>query len=199
VERILMATNNQGKQCEFRHILADLPFALVAPQDIGLDLEVEESGQTFSENALLKARALVAGSGIPALADDSGLEVEILDAAPGIYSARFGGKETETERNDLLLRWLQDVPDERRKAEFVCVIGFASPYGDEWTVEGRVHGTITREPRGNHGFGYDPVFLVPEFHTTFAEMSPEQKNRLSHRRRALEKAHDRLRKLYGTA
>jgi XTP/dITP diphosphohydrolase len=182
-----MGTNNLSKQAELREILHDLPFDLVSPEDIGLDLRIEEVGSTFLENAALKARTYAAASGLDSLSDDSGLEVEALDAAPGVYSARFGGLGSASEQNLLLLERLKDVPDDRRRARFVCVMAYSTPSGQLATAVGIVSGAITREMRGSNGFGYDPVFLISGVGKTFAELTSKQKNELSHRRRALEK------------
>jgi XTP/dITP diphosphohydrolase len=183
---ILMATNNPRKQAEIRGILVDIADRLVSPADVGLALEVDETGGTFYENAALKARVFATATGLAVLADDSGLVVDALNGEPGVRSARFGGLATPAERNRLLLDKLSDVPDERRTAQFVSVVAFCSNNGDLRTAEGRLRGTITRELRGENGFGYDPLFLVPELGRTLAELSSDQKNALSHRRIALE-------------
>ena len=182
---ILIATNNVRKQEEIQEILADLPVVLVSPDDIEVRIEVAETGGTFSENAILKARAFAVAAGLPALSDDSGLEVEALDGAPGIHSARFGDLQSDRERNLLLLHRLQGIPDDMRAAEFVCVLALCLPDERVLTFEGRVQGTITRELRGDGGFGYDPLFLVKGTGKTYGELRPDQKNAISHRGRAL--------------
>jgi XTP/dITP diphosphohydrolase len=185
--RLLLATNNAGKVRELRDLLAGIPFDLVTPADLGLGVHVEETGRTYEENALQKARAYARAAGIPALADDSGLEVDALDGRPGIHSARYVGQAaTDGDRIGALLAELRGVPPERRTARFRAVIVVASPEGRHWTAEGTVEGVITEAPRGSGGFGYDPVFYLPELGRTMAELRPEEKNRLSHRARAVE-------------
>ncbi len=182
---LLMATTNQGKQQEIRRILSDLPIDLVSPQDLGLELRVEETGDSYQENALIKARCFSATSGLAALADDSGLEVDALQGAPGIFSARFGGLATDFERNQLLLHKLQGIPAIARTASFVCCIAFRDCNAEEWTVEGRVDGFVSESIQTNAGFGYDPVFLPGSRGKTFGEMHPDEKDRCSHRGVAL--------------
>ncbi|WP_052888341.1 XTP/dITP diphosphatase [Thermogemmatispora carboxidivorans] len=187
--RLLLATSNGAKLEELRTLFSDLPFHVVSPVDIGLRLEVEETGQTFRENAELKARAYAKASGLLALADDSGLEIDALGGAPGVYSARFMGQETPyEERFRFILQRLQGLPPEQRTARFRCCIAIAEPWGYCRTVEGVVEGQIAEEPRGSNGFGYDPIFLVPELGKTTAELSPEEKHRISHRGRAAQLA-----------
>ena len=183
--KLLIATNNAGKVREYRELFAGLPVELTWPAREGLSLEVAETGATFAENARLKAVAYAQASGLWALADDSGLEVDALDGAPGVYSARYGGPGLSDEgRYRLLLEQLAQVPTPRRSARFRCVIALASPEGEVWTREGTCEGVIAGEPRGEGGFGYDPVFHLPELGRTMAELSPQKKNRLSHRARA---------------
>jgi XTP/dITP diphosphohydrolase len=181
--RLLLATNNAGKVREYRDILGDLPIELVTPAEIGLDLEVEETGTTYEENARLKALAFAQASGLIALADDSGLEVDALGGDPGMRSHRYarGG---DADRYHLLLERLQGVPVEERTARFRCVAAVATPAGEVYTVEGICPGVIIDDPRGTGGFGYDPVFLLPELGRTMAELAPQEKNRRSHRGRA---------------
>lgn len=182
---LLVATANPGKLREMRAILASLPLRVVSPEDIGLSLSVVEDCATFRGNALIKARAYAAASGLPALADDSGLEVDALEGRPGVHSARYGGKgASDAGRRRLLLRELKGVPVELRQARFRCVVVL------EWDgymhmTEGEVEGRITTEERGSGGFGYDPIFLLPELGRTMAELAPEEKNALSHRGRAV--------------
>lgn len=183
--KILIATHNRGKKAEYAALLQELDAEMVTLTDLDIQEAVPEDGDTFSENALIKARAYAEMSGLLTLADDSGLEVDALDGAPGVYSARYAGENaTDEERYRLLLHNLESVPDERRTARFCCVIALAWPDGRTATAEGACEGRITHEPRGEHGFGYDPVFFVSEYGRTMAELPPEVKNRISHRARA---------------
>jgi XTP/dITP diphosphohydrolase len=190
--KLLVATNNPGKIREYEALLEELPAGveITLPAREGLDLEVEESGQTFEENARLKAEAYAAASGLPALADDSGLEVDALGRAPGVRSARYGGPgASDEDRYRKLLAALDGVPAGRRTARFRCVVALALPGGPVWTAEGRLEGQIGFTPRGEHGFGYDPVFVVAGYGgQTLAELEPGLKNRISHRARAVETA-----------
>ncbi len=180
--RLLIATGNAGKKREFARLLATLPCEVVGLDDLGLANDVEESGATFAENALLKARAYAARSGLLTLADDSGLEVDALGGAPGVQSARYGGPCLDDRgRYELLLANLRAVPDERRTARFRCTIALVAPNGREATAEGACEGRIVHAPRGEHGFGYDPVFWVASEGCTMAELPPERKNVISHR------------------
>ncbi len=181
--QIVIATGNPGKRREYRALLADLPVVLVMPEELGLSVNVEESGTTFEENAVLKALAYARAAGMPALADDSGLEVEALGGFPGVHSARWSGP-TDADRVNALLAKLEDVPWARRGARFVCVAALATPAGDVVTAAGTVEGRILFAPRGRGGFGYDPVFYVVEAGRSMAELAPDEKNRLSHRGRA---------------
>jgi XTP/dITP diphosphohydrolase len=190
---LLLATTNRHKLDEYRAILSDLPFTLLSLHDIQLDMDVEETGTTFRENAELKARAYAHASGMLSLADDSGLEVDALGGAPGVYSARFAGLEaTYQERFDILLAQLRDVPAEQRTARFRCVISLAEPSGYLRSVDGTIEGVIADAPRGKNGFGYDPIFLVPALGKTTAELTPEHKNQISHRGRAARLARELL-------
>lgn len=191
---IVVSTRNEGKIAEIRAILADLPVALRAPAGLA---EVDETGTTFAENATLKARAAAAHFGGWALADDSGLEVDALDGQPGIHSARYGGAEARSDaaRNALLLQALLDVPDERRTARFRAALAIAAPDGRIWICEGICDGILLREPRGSGGFGYDPLFYLPAYGQTMAELPPAIKNTISHRARALEGARRLLQRL----
>ncbi len=182
--RILLATHNQGKRREWLPLLAGLNIELILPDDLGLLAEVEETGETYRENALLKARALAAASGLPALADDSGLEVDALEGAPGVRSARYHLGDDEI-RYRALLKALEHVPSTGdRGARFRCIAALTLPDGREFVTEGVCEGIISFEPRGAAGFGYDPVFFVPEANCTMAELPAEEKNRISHRARA---------------
>jgi XTP/dITP diphosphohydrolase len=181
--RLLIATNNRGKVREYRDILGDLPLELVTPADIGLELEVEETGATYEENACLKAQTFAQASGLLTLADDSGLEVDALGGEPGMHSHRYA-RGSDADRYRALLERLRDVPPEQRTARFRCVLVLAAPTGEAYTCEGVCPGVIVDTPRGEGGFGYDPVFYLPERGQTMAELAPEEKNHLSHRGRA---------------
>jgi len=182
---ILVATTNQDKLAEYRAIFADLPYRLLSLHDRQVDLDVEETGTTFAENAELKALTYARVSGMLSLADDSGLEIDALGGAPGVYSARFAGRDTPyVERFRLILAQLKGLPPEKRTARFRCAITIAEPSGYHRTVEGVIEGIIADAPRGTQGFGYDPIFLVPESGKTTAELTPEQKHRISHRGKA---------------
>lgn len=185
MRRLLIATSNPGKLREFAAGLAGLELALVTPEEVGLTRFPEERGQSYQENALLKAAYAAHRSGLPALADDSGLEVDALGGAPGIYSARFGGKLSDGERLAYLLSRLREVPPGQRGARFVCALVLACPDGEVKVFEGSCRGEILEGPRGAGGFGYDPLFYSPELKQTFAEASESEKRRVSHRGRAL--------------
>ncbi len=196
--KLLLATNNRGKVREYRSILAGLPLEIVTPAEIGLELEVEETGETYAENAVLKAQSFCQASGLCTLADDSGLEVDALGGAPGVHSHRFdGGLGGDVDRYQLLLEKLRGVPPAERTARFRCLTVVATPRGETFICEGICPGVIINEPRGSSGFGYDPVFLLPEQGKTMAELSEEEKNRLSHRGRAGQKAREVLIQLLG--
>ena len=182
---LLLATTNRHKIEEYRAIFADLPFQLLSLSDISLDMDVEETGTTFQQNAELKALAYAQASGMLSLADDSGIEIDALGGQPGIYSARFLGPNVSyAERFRVILERLHGLPVTQRTARFRCVITIAEPSGVLQSVEGTVEGIIADAPLGEHGFGYDPLFLVPEYGKTMAEMQPELKHRISHRGRA---------------
>jgi len=188
-KRLLIATSNPGKLEEYRELLAELPLELTSLDQEGIELEVEETGESFEENAVLKARTYAQISGLPTLADDSGLEVMALHGEPGVHSSRYAGPgASDADRYRLLLKRLEGVPWEKRQARFRCVIAIATPEGALRTVQGRVTGYIAFEPRGEHGFGYDPVFYLPRLGKTMAELPPEVKNRISHRADAARKA-----------
>lgn len=183
--KLLIATRNRGKKREYARLLQGLEVELIALDDLGVTKTIKEDGASYTENALLKARGYAAATGLLTLADDSGLEVDALDGAPGVLTARYAGEgATDEQRYSLLLEQLKDVPPEHRTARFRCVIALAWPDGRVEITEGVCEGRITREPRGEHGFGYDPVFYVPEYGCTMAELPPEIKNRISHRARA---------------
>ncbi len=186
-ERIIFATGNQHKMEEIKEILKDLGLPIYSMKEVGIDIDIEENGSTFEENAMIKAKAiakLLPGDII--LADDSGLEIDYLDKAPGIYSARFGGRDTSYDiKNQMLLDKLEGVPKEQRTARFVCAIAAILPDGTEETVRGTIEGLIGYKIEGENGFGYDPIFYVPECGCTTAQLTPEQKNARSHRGNAL--------------
>ena len=185
--RIIFATGNENKMKEIRMILADLGMEIVSMREAGVDEEIVEDGMSFEENAEIKARAVsrVLVNDI-VLADDSGLEIDYLDKAPGIYSARYMGEDTSYHiKNQNLIDRLEGVPDEKRTARFVCAIAAAFPDGRSFVVRGTIEGIIGYEERGTNGFGYDPIFYLPEYGCTTAELDPEKKNELSHRGKAL--------------
>ena len=184
-EKFVLATHNPGKLKEMGAILAQFGVEVVSPRDLGLTVDVEETGTTFAENAMLKAKAICAASGLPAIADDSGLCVDALNGGPGVYSARYGGEGLDDKgRYMLLLNSLRG--QSTRTAHFTCAIACAFPNGDTLTAEGRCDGTIAYAPMGEGGFGYDPVFFVPELKKTFGQLTAEEKSAISHRGRALE-------------
>ena len=186
---LLLATTNRHKVDEFRAIFSALPYTLFSLADIQLDMDVEETGTTFLENAELKARTYAQTSGMLSLADDCGLEIDALGGAPGVYSARFMGADASyEERFRAILQQLQGLPQEQRTARFRCVISIAEPSGYCRSVEGVIEGVIADAPRGTNGFGYDPIFLLPASGKTTAELTPEHKNRISHRGQAARKA-----------
>jgi XTP/dITP diphosphohydrolase len=183
--RLLLATSSRNKLEELEAILAGLPVTLVTPRGVGLDLEVEETGENFRDNAVLKAERYAQEAGLPALADDSGLEIDALGGAPGVRSARYAGPgATDADRIALVLGRLADTPEASRTARFRCVMALATPEGLVGTVEGTCEGTIAPAPRGTGGFGYDPIFLLPDRGRTMAELTPEEKHAVSHRGRA---------------
>ena len=185
--KVILASQNQHKLVELSAILSQLGFEIALESEYGLHVDVDETGTTFEENSLLKAEAVMKASGMPVLADDSGLMVDALDGAPGVYSARYGHKSSDAERIAYLLENLKDVPAERRTAKFVCVITCLWPDGREIVARGECPGRILYEKHGAGGFGYDPVFLVPSLRRTFAQLTAEEKNAISHRGNALRK------------
>lgn len=190
-EKVIFATGNEGKMKEIRMILSDVAVEVLSLKEAGIVLDVEENGATFAENALIKARACAEQTDCMVLADDSGLEIDYLNKEPGIYSARYMGEDTSYRiKNQNLIDRLVGVPDEKRTARFVCAIGAVLPDKTEQLTEGVIEGRIGYEEKGENGFGYDPIFYVPEFGCTSAEMNAEQKNATSHRGRALEKLKD---------
>jgi len=186
--RLLIATHNRGKLIEYQEMLDD-HFELVTLDDVGIRDDVEETGVTLAENARLKALAYARPSGLLTLADDSGLEVDALGGEPGVYSKRYAGEnKSDAERNTFLLNKLRDVPRGKRNARFRCAIAIATPDGKLWETDGACEGEIMFEPRGTNGFGYDPIFQVAERGVRMAELSTAEKNKISHRARAAEKA-----------
>lgn len=194
MHKMVLATTNMNKLREINAMVADLDLEIISLAEVGLsDLEVEEDGDTYEANALKKARTVMQLTGLDTIADDSGLEVDALNGAPGVYSARFAGEDaTYADNNKKLLELLDGVPDEKRTARFVSAIAVVFSSGDEMTVRGTVEGTIIREYRGTNGFGYDPLFWWPEGGCTFAEMDGPAKNAISHRSRALNALHQGL-------
>ena len=189
--RFVLATHNPGKLREMGEILKDLGIEVVSPKDLGITVDVEETGTTFAENAMLKAKAICAASGLPAIADDSGLCVDALNGGPGVYSARYGGEGLDDKgRYTLLLNSLRGQTT--RAAHFTCSIACAFPNGDTLTAEGRCDGTIAFAPMGEGGFGYDPVFFVPEKAKTFGQLTAEEKSTISHRGKALKSFAEKL-------
>jgi XTP/dITP diphosphohydrolase len=194
--RLLLATNNRGKVKEYRSLLESLPVELAVPGDLGIAIDVEETGSTYEENAALKAKALAAAGGMVSLADDSGLEVDALNGEPGVRSARYAGPgANDAARLKYLLGKLVDVPWNKRTARFVCVIAVAAPGGRVELCRGACEGIITFEPKGELGFGYDPVFYFPSLDRTMAELPMAEKNRVSHRGKAARLVPEALQKL----
>lgn len=195
-ERIIFATGNEGKMKEIRMILADMGVPILSMKEAGLQVDIVEDGATFEENAIIKARTIMELTGDIALADDSGLEIDYLNKEPGIYSARYLGEDTSYDiKNQNLIDRLNGVPDEKRTARFVCAIACALPDGSVLTSRGTMEGMIGYEIEGRNGFGYDPIFYLPEYGCTSAQLSPEQKNELSHRGKALREMRRQLEQL----
>ena len=190
MKKIIFATGNENKMVEIRMILADCGYEIVSQKQAGIDIDVVEDGTTFEENAIIKATAISKcpeAAGCVVLADDSGLEVDYLDKAPGIYSARYEGVDTPyCIKNQLIIDRVADAKGDERSARFVCAIAAVFPDGRVLTRRGTIEGQIAYEPAGENGFGYDPIFYVPEFGKTTAQLAPEEKNKVSHRGRALE-------------
>lgn len=188
-KKIIFATGNENKMKEIRMILADLGMPILSMKEAGIDVDVVEDGDTFEANALIKATAIAQiAENCIVLADDSGLEIDYLNKEPGIYSARYAGVDTSYDiKNQILLDRLDGVPDEKRTARFVCAVAAAFPDGSTEVVRGTIEGMIGHKTAGEHGFGYDPIFYLPEYGCTTAELEPEKKNELSHRGIALRK------------
>ena len=192
--KVVLASKNQHKLVEISKILEKLDIQLVLQSELGVDIDVEETGTTFEENSLQKAMAVMQATGMPALADDSGIAVDALNGEPGVYSARYGFDESLDDwgRLLLLLKNTENVPDGQRQAQFVCVISLVTPEGKVIQTRGEVHGELLRQPAGQGGFGYDPIFYYPPYGKTLAEVSAEEKNQVSHRARALSKLYEKL-------
>ena len=192
--KVVLASKNPHKLVEIRQITDKFGFELVLQSELGVDIDVEETGTTFEENSFLKAEAVMKATGLPAIADDSGIAVDALNGEPGIYSARYGFDDTLDDygRMMLLLKNTEAVPDGQRQAKFVCVITFITPDGATIQARGEIHGELTREPRGENGFGYDPIFYYPPLGMTTAELPSEMKNQVSHRGNALNLFYQKL-------
>lgn len=196
MKRIIFATGNAGKMVEIRAILADLGIPVLSMKEAGITADIVEDGKSFEENADIKAKAIMELTGDVVLADDSGLEIDYLNGEPGIYSARYMGEDTSYEiKNQNLIDRLAGVPKEKRTARFVCAISAAFPDGTVLHSRGTIEGIIGYEAKGENGFGYDPIFYLPEYQCTTAELSPEKKNELSHRGKALRMMKEKLREM----
>lgn len=195
MKRMIFATGNENKMVEIREILGDLPLEILSMKQAGIRADIEENGTSFEENALIKAREVCRLAGEMVLADDSGLEIDYLNGEPGIYSARYMGENTSYRvKNKNLMERLEGVLNEKRTARFVCAIAAVFPDGKELVVRGTVEGIIGYEERGENGFGYDPIFYLPERGLTTAELPPEEKNSISHRGNAMRKMKELLEK-----
>ncbi len=192
--KVVLASKNPHKLVEISKITEKFGFELVLQSELGIDLDVEETGATFEENSYIKAEAVMKATGLPALADDSGIAVDALNGEPGIYSARYGFDDSLDDRGRLLLllKNMEQVPDGRRQAKFVCVITMVTPEGRTIQARGEIHGELLREARGENGFGYDPIFYYPPMGCTTAEMPAEEKNKVSHRANALNVFYEKL-------
>ena len=192
--KVVLASKNPHKLVEISQITEKFGMELVLESQLGVDIDVEETGSTFEENSFLKAEAVMKATGLPALADDSGICVDALGGEPGIYSARYGFDDSLDDfgRLQLLLKNTENVPDGQRQAQFVCVITFVTPDGKVIQARGEVHGELLRAPAGEGGFGYDPIFYYPPFGKSLAEVSAEEKNQVSHRANALRAFYEKL-------
>ena len=192
-KKLIFATTNEGKMKEIRMILADLGMEILSLKDMNINVDIEENGKTFEENAIIKAKAICELTGEMVLADDSGLEVDYMDKAPGVYSARYLGEETPySVKNQTIIDNLKDAKGEERSARFVCAIAAAFPDGRVLTTQATIEGYIGYEEKGTNGFGYDPLMYVPEYDMTTGQMEPEMKNKISHRGKALELMKEKL-------
>lgn len=193
---IVFATGNQGKMREIRQILAGMDVDILSMKEAGISMDIVEDGTTFEENAIIKAKAVASATKHIVLADDSGLEIDYLNKEPGIYSARYMGEDTSYDiKNANLIERLSGVEDEKRTARFVCAIAAVLPDGQILTVQGVIEGRIAYEPKGSNGFGFDPIFYLPEYECTSAELSEEDKNAISHRGRALRAMKEKLKEV----
>ena len=192
--KVVLASKNKHKLEEISRITGKFGIRLILQSELGIDIDVEENGTTFEENSFIKADAVMKATGLPALADDSGICVDALNGEPGIYSARYGFDDTLDDRGrlQLLLKNTEYVPDGQRQAKFVCVITMVTPEGQTIQARGEMHGQLLRTPAGENGFGYDPIFYYPPLGKTTAEMSAEEKNRVSHRANALNVFNEKL-------
>ena len=192
--KMVLASKNPHKLVEIQKIVERFDIQLVLESELGVDIDVEETGTTFEENSLLKAKAVMEATGLPALADDSGIAVDALNGAPGVYSARYGFDDSLDDwgRLQLLLKNTENVPDGQRQAQFVCVITLMTPDGQVIQARGEVHGELLRAPAGTGGFGYDPIFYYPPLGKTLAEVAPEEKDQVSHRARALKVLYEKM-------
>lgn len=192
--KVVLASKNPHKLVEISKITEKFDIELVMESDLGVDVDVEETGTTFEENSFLKANAVMQATGLPALADDSGIAVDALNGEPGVYSARYGFDDSLDDwgRLQLLLKNTEHVPDGQRQAQFVCVITLVTPQGQVIQARGEVHGELLRAPAGEGGFGYDPIFYYPPYGKSLAEVSPEEKNQVSHRANALKAFYEKL-------
>ena len=192
--KVVLASKNKHKLVEISQITKRFGFELVLQSELGVDIDVEENGSTFEENSFIKAEAVMKATGLPALADDSGIAVDALNGEPGIYSARYGFDDSLDDwgRLLLLLKNTEHVPDGQRQAQFVCVITMVTPDGQTIQARGEIHGELLRAPVGENGFGYDPIFYYPPYGMSTAEMSAEQKNQVSHRANALKVFYEKL-------
>ena len=195
MKRLIFATGNKDKMREIKAIMEGLDYEILSMKEAGLDIEIEENGTTFRENALIKARAIHALCHELVLADDSGLEVDYMDKQPGVFSHRFGGEDTPYSiKNQMIMDRLKGVPDEKRTARFMCAIAAVLPDGKEIVTEAAMEGIIGYQEAGANGFGYDPIFFLPEYGCTSAELTPEQKNAISHRGKVLRLMREELEK-----
>lgn len=192
--KVVLASKNAHKLKEISKITEKFDMELVLESQLGVDIDVEETGSTFEENSFIKAEAVMKATGLPALADDSGIAVDALNGEPGIYSARYGFDPSLDDwgRLELLLKNTEQVPDSSRQAQFVCVITLVTPEGQVIQARGEAHGELLRQPAGEGGFGYDPIFYYPPLGKSFAELSPEEKNQVSHRAQALKLFYEKL-------
>jgi len=194
MRKIIFATKNQGKIAEIQEIMKELNLEILSLESAGIDTDIIENGSSFEENAIIKVKEIMKLTNDIVMADDSGLEIDYLNGAPGVYSSRFEGENTPYDiKNNKILSMLEGVPDEKRTARFVCVIAAGFPNGEIITTKGTIEGRIGYEIKGENGFGYDPIFYVPEYNMTTAQMSPQLKNQISHRAKALNQMKAQLR------